>query len=434
MANFSPREILKRILGRVPLALTLIRKVRFEAWKLKVRIRGKQFLSGHDPNRTYWIDPKKIEFSCVLPTYEKYGERGKVIGGNWDRKRIPFTQLDSYRAIEDRFVGGMAWEDTDFYHRVLSEISSGVDKWGCHSRQDLDRRCAYLDKVFEDMKANGYRSQERLLKDGNFVRAPFRAHEEDSLIKIEDEVTVRIGHDGVILFEDGRHRLAMAKLLGIESIPVKVTVRHAEWVQFRKEVIEYASGQQGKLYAPITHMDLADMPSYFGSERFELLMANLELTQGTVLDIGSHWGYFCHRFEEAGFDCYAIENAAIHVHFLEKLKLAENRCFNIVRGDVFDLREKVDFDIVLALNIFHHFLKSQTTYEQLQQLLQRLDMKVMFFQAHNPEETQMAEAYRNFDSQEFAAFILENSCLNEAHRIGRGEDSRLIYKLVKVQE
>jgi hypothetical protein len=225
----------------------------------------------------------------------------------------------------------------------------------------------------------------------------------------------------------------MAKVLGIDSIPVKVTVRHADWIQFRKEVIEYARSQNGKLYAPITHMDLADMPSYFCDERFKLLMANLDLTRGTVLDIGSHWGYFCHRFEEAGFDCYAVENAAIHVHFLEKLKQAENRRFEIIHGDVFDLREKVDFDIVLALNIFHHFLKSQPTYEQLQQLLQRLDMKVMFFQAHHPEEAQMAGAYRNFDSDEFTAFILENSCLNEAHKIGRGEDGRVIYKLVKVE-
>jgi hypothetical protein len=434
MPSINPRGILKRFISKFPRMLALMRKYRFEAWKFKVRIRGKQFLSGHDPNRTYWIDPKKIELSCVLPTYEKYGERGKVIGGNWDRERIPFTELDSYRAIEDRFVGGKTWKETDFYHRILEEISSGIVKWGCRNREDLDRRCAYLDAVFEDMKTNGYRSQEDLMRNGEYIRAPFRAHEESSLIKIEDEITVRIGHDGVILFEDGRHRLAMAKVLGIDSIPVKVTVRHADWIQFRKEVIEYARSQNGKLYAPITHMDLTNMPSNFDDERFELLMANLDLIQGTVLDIGSHWGYFCHRFEEVGFDCYAVENAAIHVHFLERLKRAENRKFKIIHGDIFDLHEKVDFDIVLALNIFHHFLKSQSTYEQLQQLLQRLDMKVMFFQAHNPDEAQMTEAYRNFDGDEFSAFILENSCLDEAHPIGRGEDGRVIYKLVKVQE
>jgi 2-polyprenyl-3-methyl-5-hydroxy-6-metoxy-1,4-benzoquinol methylase len=316
----------------------------------------------------------------------------------------------------------------------MEEISNGIVKWGCRTREELDQRCEYLDAVFEDMKANGYRTQAELLKNDAYIRAPFRAHEEDHPIKIEDEITIRIGHDGVILFEDGRHRLAMARVLGIETIPVKISVRHSDWMQFRKEVIEYAKSQDGKLYAPITHIDLAHIPAYFGEERFELLMANLEMTSGSVLDIGSHWGYFCHRFEEAGFDCFAIENAAIHVHFLEKLKRAENRRFEIIHGDVFDLREKAEFDIVLALNIFHHFLKTQSSYEQLQQLLQRLDMKVMFFQAHCSSEPQMAKAYVNYDEEDFADFILQNSCLNRARLIGRGKDDRAIYKLERVKE
>lgn len=448
MAGIDLRSMLRRFLARFPKLLSLVRKIRFEAWQLKVRLRGKQFQNGHDPNRTYWVDPKKIEYVCVLGTYEKYGEmgtvlrgtfkkygeRGKVLRGDWDSERIPFTELDTYLAIKARVMDGTPWSQTTFYHRVLDEISSGLVKWGCRTREELDRRCEYLDSVFEDMKTRGYRSQEELLRDEEYVRAPFRAHEEESLIKIEDEVTVRIGHDGVLLFEDGRHRLAMAKLLGIDSIPVKVTVRHADWMQFRKEVAEYARSQGGKLYAPITHIDLADMPTYFGEERFELLLENLELDQGTVLDIGSHWGYFCHRFEEAGFDCYAIENAAVHGYFLDKLKRAERRRFHIIHGDVFDLHEKVDFDIVLALNIFHHFIKKQSTYKQLKKFLQRLDMKVMFFQAHNPDEPQMKEAYRNFNGEEFTTFIMENSCLNDVRQIGVGEDGRLIYKLSVTEE
>lgn len=376
-----------------------------------------------DVNRTYWVSPDRIEYALVFDTleeYDKYRYRGRVMGGDWDQKRVRFTEfgIGVYQGLRDRFIRGLPWEETEFYQRVLNVISSGIVLWECKNKGELDERCRYLDALFEDIKVNGYRSQEEI------------AREENNPFKGEDEITVRIGRDGMLLFEDGQHRLAIAKLLGVDRIPIKITARHSEWYQFRKEVLDSTRTLKGYLYHPVTHPDLCHIPSAYGEERFEIMKAHLPVKSGDLLDIGAHLGYFCHRFEEEGFNCYAVEADVSMLYFLEKLKLAENRRFTIISGSIFDYRDKTDFDVILALNIFHHFIKREETYYKLVELLRRLDMKVMFFQTEPVDSPRMTGAYRNFsDCEEFVKFILENSNLTEATYIGETKDRRPMYML-----
>ncbi|EKE14795.1 MAG: hypothetical protein ACD_12C00296G0001, partial [uncultured bacterium] len=104
-----------------------------------------------------------------------------------------------------------------------------------------------------------------------------------------------------MLFCNCAHRLAIAKLLGLEKIPIKIVARHPEWIDFRKKVLSYAKEHKGKIYQPITHPDLSDAPSFHESDdRFEMIKNNLSMKKGLLLDIGAYWGYFCHRFEDEG--------------------------------------------------------------------------------------------------------------------------------------
>lgn len=412
-------------LAKCPRLLALVLSLRLRIWRLRVMIRSRKWDYDFDANRTYWVDPRRIEWALVfnkLGQYDKYRDRGKVIGGDWDRKIVSFTEFGAgvFGGLEDRFVRQMCWEDTKFYRRVLDVISGGVSLWRCRSKKELDDRCKYLDSIFEDIKNNGYKSQSEL------------AGKQDRTYKDEDEVSVRIGRDGALLFEDGQHRLAIAKLLEIDRIPIKITARHSLWHQFRKEILYYARTHEGSIYHALTHPDLSDMPSLYGEERFELIKERLPVESGDLLDIGAHWGYSCHKFEELGFNCYAVESDIQVAYFLRKLRIAENRQFKIILGSIFDYHDKNDFDIVLALNIFHHFIKTEETYYKLIDLLKRLDMKTMFFQPELPDSPQMIGAYRNYDSDEFVDFILENSSLNEAIYIGKTENGRPIYRLRRV--
>lgn len=403
--------------------MALARGVHFRVWHLMVRIRTRRWPLILDADRTYWVDPHKIEYALIsgkFEQYDKYLDRGKVIGGNWDQKRVRFTEMSGiYHWLEDRFIHGMRWEETEFYQRVLYEISKNPGNIYAGNKAELDERCGHLDSLFQDIKTNGFRCQQEIRQDEN---NPYKG---------EDEITVKIGRDGALLFEDGQHRLAIAKLLDVDRIPIKITARHSEWYRFRKEITQYGREYWGeeKVYHPITHPDLSDIPSVYGDERFEIIKAYMPVKSGDLLDIGAQWGYFCHKFEEEGFNCYAVESDAPTRYFLEKLKIAENRKFKIIYRSILDYRDRIDFDVVLALNIFHHFIKTEETYYKLIDLLKSLDMKVMFFQPPLPDTPQMQGAYRNFACDEFADFILENSNLNEATYIGEAEGGRPIYRL-----
>ena len=391
---------------------------------LRVLIRGKSNISGiHvDPYQVYWISPKIMKHTIYGPedVPSPATVSGMVKKGNWDRKTLPVEDLDIVRGTKDRFINGMAWEETEYYQNHLDRISKGEQWRRCRNKQDLDKYCSRFDRLFEEIKNNGYKPQSAI-----------REMQYGNTAPIEHEITVHIDRDGHFLFCDGRRRLAIALVLGIEKIPVKVCIRHAKWKAFCSEILNSAKKGGGKVYQPLTHPDLQNIPSAHGEKRFEIIRDHLPIDKGDLLDIGAHWGYFCHRFEELGFDCYAVESDPQSVYFMNKLKVAQDRKFNIIAKSVFDYKEKSCFDAVLALNVFHHFLQKKGQYNLLIDFLHRMEMKMMFFESHHTWEPQMTNAYQNYEPDEFVNFILKHSCLNHSKLIGKAEDERPIYKLWK---
>jgi len=395
------------------------RWLQFRLWKLRVFTKTRHIKPTYDIYKTIWIDPSKIEFVC-----EPGGKKGRLLtcgevaGGDWDKAISSFDSLDVYRALKNRIEEQWAWDETQFYSRVLMEIDKGNYLWGCKNREELNGRCASIDRLYETINGSGYKTKEELSND---AEDPFWDH---------DEVIVHIDRDGRLLFGDGRHRLAIAKILGLQSIPAKVGRRHANWVEFRSEIIQYANEMYGgKVYHSLMHPDLRDIPASHSLKRFEIIEQHVPTPPGQVLDIGANWGFMSHCFENLGFACVAVENSPRDVYFLKKLRDAEGKKFEVISTDVLEYQDKTRFKIVLALNIFHHFIKTEFLHDRLVKFLNRIETEVVFFEPHNIEEPQMVGAYRNYDHEEFVAFVLKHSGLTTAINVGMAEDGRPIYKM-----
>jgi len=361
-----------------------------------------------------YIDPKSIIY--IRPSFslgDKFENIGIIEDGDWDIKdKIKFEESESFKSLRDHFLHDVPLMETPFYKKILNRIEHGEILWGCHNKEHLTQRCKNIDKLYNSIKHDGYKTQREL---GN-----------QSYL---DEVTANIGRDGDILFEEGHHRLAIAKLIGLERIPILITKRHSEWVRFKKEIISYSNKDGGKVYQPLEHPDLTEIPSLHSNMRWNLIKNHLPVQNGTILDIGAQWGYFSHKFEDIGFNCYAVENNPAELYFLKKLKRAENKKFNVISKSVLDMDLDQSFDIVLALNIFHHFIKTKQDFLKFKNLLQDINMKYMFFEPHYYKEDQMYNAYVNFKERDFINFILENSCLKDYKHIGSDSDRRNLYLL-----
>lgn len=406
-------------------------RLRFSAWQVRTRFRSREASQLYKVGNLYCIHPNSIRLAHSKGNTQPsdlardvpdppHNERGTIRGGDWDLQTVRFEDLDVWESFQQRFLEGAKWQDTAFYRRRLRIIESGIPRHGCSSRQDLDDRMATVDALFERIRRQGYRTQDEVdekMSEG---------------LGNEDEIQVHIGRHGDWIFADGRHRLCIAKLLGLERIPVKIARRHRQWVNLRREILAFAAEQKtGRIYAPLTHPDLADIPAHHGSDRMDAIRGNLPHPCQTVLDIGSHWGYFCHHLEELGCTCTAVEDDLKNLYFLRKLKRAQERRFAVVGGDALELDLSEAYDVALALNIFHHFIKKQQLHDQLERFLVRLNARCMFFEPHRPAEPQMRGSYRNYRPEEFVHFIMRHGSFSQSHPLGTMPDGRVLFKLLR---
>ena len=195
--------------------------------------------------------------------------------------------------------------------------------------------------------------------------------------------------------------------------------------ELTRKIQHYATRHKGKLYAPIPHPAFAHLPYRHGPERFDMIAPHLGFRNGTVLDIGSRFGYIAHRLEDMGYSVTAVEVAKDDFYFLREIRDLCERRFEVIHGSVFNL-EKLAYDVVFALNIFHHFMKTAETFEQLDDFLGRLKCRIMIYQAHSLRERQMAGAWRNMTPDQSVQYLSERLSLPRITEIGSSRKSRKI--------
>lgn len=198
--------------------------------------------------------------------------------------------------------------------------------------------------------------------------------------------------------------------------------------ELTSRIEDYVRRNRGKLYAPILHPAFSHFRHKHGPERFDLIAPHLEFRNGTVLDIGSQFGYLAHRLEELDYKVTAVEQSRTNVYFMTEIRDLCERKFDVVHDSIFKLSAP-EYDIVIALNIFHHFMKTRETFEKFDAFLRRLKCRMMIYQAHDPAEPQMEGAYRNMAPEEAVRFLSERLSLPRFVEIGSHRKRRKVFNL-----
>lgn len=183
----------------------------------------------YDP-KLVWVDPRAIRYTSDVFPFPVRGEHAIVgVGtGDWDRCRSDFEETALFDAVRERYVNGREWEETEYYEECVRRVHRGEKPWnGCESVADIDARCARIDEIYDDMRSNGYRTQNELAvrHDGSTDRFTRRIHTHI----VPDEIRLAIGRNGeLIRCASGKHRVILAKILDIERIPAVVQIEHRE--------------------------------------------------------------------------------------------------------------------------------------------------------------------------------------------------------------
>lgn len=185
---------------------------------------------------------------------------GRVQDGDWDDDDHchPVRETIHYRSIEQRFVEGRDWEETDLYEWAADRFEDGETVRGYGSIEEYrEVRCEYVDDLYRSIAEDGYRPNEAATHETASEDNAF----EDAYANHLEPLVV-IGRDGDIYWTEGFHRFAIASVLGLEEIPVYVLCRHERWQAVRDRVHDAPPGEvPAGLDEHCGHPDLRDLQS-----------------------------------------------------------------------------------------------------------------------------------------------------------------------------
>lgn len=205
----------------------------------RIRLRALRYrLSGHpgigDPFRIYHIPVSDLEYCINSSVFSESTDNFRIMGGTWDTKAIPIEEFELYPMFDEHFNHGIPWEETDRFKRRKKELETH----GSFNELDIPREeqtvekfreyLQYLDELYENIKNHGYKEQKDLTPNSDFAN-----REKHPAL---NEIQVFIGRDGALIARSGLHRACMAKLLKLDSVPVRTRMRHVKWQEIRDEI------------------------------------------------------------------------------------------------------------------------------------------------------------------------------------------------------
>lgn len=225
----------------------------FEQW---IQIRANYYTKrGHEglerPFSTIWIDPNDI-VAMYDGEFNQKIQMGKIKGGDWDKKTLSIEEHSTYNGLYQHFYHDKEWEHTIYYQKAVQNIQNGHTVLGYSTVSDFEERLEYVDSLYESIQSKGYRSQKQVTDDDwDPNRHPIvtPAHTRTG------EIGVNVARDGSLLHNDGIHRLSIAKILELETVPVQIIVRHKAWQDIRNQ-FAYGDAPKDLVEKYGTHSDL----------------------------------------------------------------------------------------------------------------------------------------------------------------------------------
>lgn len=206
-----------------------------------IRIRSRAFyyrLSGHpgvgDPLRIYYIPLSDMNYCINSSVFPESTNGFRIMDGSWDTNAIPIEDFELYPMFEKHFKHGIPWEETDRFKRRETELrnhGSFNELDVPPEEQTLERfreYLQYLDQLYENIKTEGYKEQKHLTAESDFA-----TRDQHPAL---NEIQVFVGRDGRLIARSGLHRACMAKLLELDSVPVRTQLRHTKWQELRDEI------------------------------------------------------------------------------------------------------------------------------------------------------------------------------------------------------
>jgi hypothetical protein len=166
--------------------------------------------------RVIRVPTKDVTYTLLgITAHIPWGKKLFVRRGDWGSAIVTYKGHESMWQI---FTEAVPYQQTEQYREMRSHVDAGIrhPNWpGCRTPEDVDRYFEELFVAHDQIRDHGYKSQAEL-----------------GSSKPHDEVGINVGPDGeLIVIRGGTHRLALAHILGVPTMPVLVFGAHHDWAR-----------------------------------------------------------------------------------------------------------------------------------------------------------------------------------------------------------
>ena len=162
------------------------------------------------------VAPQRIEHICSVSAKPARG-CPLFIGGDWDRQLTPTLVAEAenpkFLSCRELLVDGLAPEETSEYCYIMAAIARQGSYRGCDNAVDARAHVEARLAFYRRIATGGYRSQPALGESRHVGEIECAVDRDGKLVKINA----------------GNHRLAIARLLALPTIPVHLAVIHDTW-------------------------------------------------------------------------------------------------------------------------------------------------------------------------------------------------------------
>jgi hypothetical protein len=190
------------------------------------------------PYALIWIDPTRVT-KKLAPGEHRFWVPGTIVGGDWDLTAYDYARSPKFQGLVERFEHGRPWLETSLFRDVYADrLKRNGQVMGARSLAEVARYYeTRIEPLYHKMVAEGFRPP--------------------SLLRRIDAVYVYIGRDGTLMVgAGGNHRMSIAKLIPLESVPVRVCARHEQWQEIRERI---AAGPAAAATGSWDHDDVQDI-------------------------------------------------------------------------------------------------------------------------------------------------------------------------------
>ena len=232
---------------------------------------------------------------------------------------------------------------------------------------------------------------------------------------------------------DGNHRIALAYMQGKKHVKVTLIDDDEVYTPLQRLLLDVMwTGQKKWLYQPVQAPELKENWTLIRKSTDRLDKINAFLKEKgllppdskSYLDVGSSYGWFVSKMDQAGFESYGLEqdyiaiSVGIQIYGLKQKQIINSNL------ELF-LKEASDtFDVVSLLSVLHHFELSHDSIkpEELIRMIDKLTNKVLFFETGQSHEKAFGEKLLKWTDDYIMDWLKENTTFKHIINLGKDND------------